>query len=189
MIIDLNTKLLEKEEININQLIFLSLVLNKNQKYNQDVQRLVSIISEAEIQDLVSKDLITKIDNGNTITYKSTNKLIHDISGDEEPWFDKFYKLYPIYVLRPDGTKGFLRSNINKCRAQYNMIVGNSEATADRLYDALKFQIEKYTNTGKLGYFKTMWHWITGHEWEAIEDEMEYESSSITNNDYGTELI
>ena len=55
------------------------------------------------------------------------------------------------------------------------------------LYDALKFQIENYTNTGKLGYFKTMWNWITKHEWEAIEDEMNYESTPV--NTYGNELV
>jgi len=187
MIVELNTKLLEKEDININQLVFLSLVLNKNQKYNQDVRNLISKIDDVEIQELVSKKLITSIERGNTITYKITDKLKQDIIGDDDSWFDKFYNLYPIYVLRPDGTKGFLRGNINKCRSQYNSIVGNSEDTANRIYDALKFQIEHYTNTGKLSYFKTMWNWITKHEWEAIEDEMNYESTPT--NTYGTELV
>ena len=50
MIVELNTKLLEKEDININQLVFLSLVLNKNQKYNQDVRNLISKIDDVEIQ-------------------------------------------------------------------------------------------------------------------------------------------
>ena len=65
MIVELNTKLLEKEDININQLIFLSLVLNKNQKYNQDVRNLISKIDDVEIQELVSKELITSIERGN----------------------------------------------------------------------------------------------------------------------------
>lgn len=187
MTIELNTKLLEKETININQLVFLSLVLNKNQKYNQDVHNLISKIDDVEIQGLVSKELITSIERGNTITYKPTEKLLRDITNSDESWFDKFYKLYPIYVVRPDGTKGFLRGNINKCRAQYNSIVGNSEDTANRIYDALKFQIDRYTNTGKLGYFKTMWNWITKHEWEAIEDEMEDTFKPVTM--YGTDLV
>ena len=50
MIIDLNLKLLDIDpKINLNQLVFLSMVLNKNQKYNdQDVRKLVSLISDDE---------------------------------------------------------------------------------------------------------------------------------------------
>ena len=27
--------------------------------------------------------------------------------------------------------------------------------------------------TGKMGYMKTMWKWLTQHEWEALEEEMQ----------------
>lgn len=36
--------------------------------------------------------------------------------------FNEFYEVFPVYVTRPDGTKGFLRANINKCRKEYNRI-------------------------------------------------------------------
>ena len=51
MIIELDTSLLNAaENINMNQLVFLSMVLDKNQKsYNQDVQKLVSLITDDEI--------------------------------------------------------------------------------------------------------------------------------------------
>ena len=51
MIVELNTKLLElPEKINLNQLVFLSMVLNKNQStYDQDVRKLVSLMRDDEI--------------------------------------------------------------------------------------------------------------------------------------------
>ena len=56
MIIELNTKLLDIPGLNSNQLIFLSLVLDKNQKtYNQDVRKIVSLVSDEEISNLISQ--------------------------------------------------------------------------------------------------------------------------------------
>ena len=56
MIIEVETKLLEAApNINLNQLIFLSMVLNKNQIPNQDVRKIVSLISDDEISYLISQ--------------------------------------------------------------------------------------------------------------------------------------
>ena len=65
MIIELNTKLLDSPGLNANQLIFLSLVLDKNQKtYDQDVRKIVSLVSDKEISNLISQGLITSIERG-----------------------------------------------------------------------------------------------------------------------------
>ena len=92
MTIELNLSLLEKEKINLNQLIFLSLVLNENQYKNQDVRKLVSQISDVEIQDLISKELVTLIEKGNTKVYNTTEKLLNDLK-TERVNFDQFYNL------------------------------------------------------------------------------------------------
>ena len=186
MTIELNLSLLEKEKINLNQLIFLSLVLNENQYKNQDVRKLVSQISDVEIQDLISKELVTLIEKGNTKVYNTTKKLLNDLK-TERVNFDQFYNLYPIYVNRPDGTRGFLRANINKCRHEYDKVVGNSTAMSEHIYNCLKYQIDSLTANGKLAYMKTMWKWLVNREWEAIQDEMSYSSNNIQS--YGTELI
>lgn len=186
MTIELNLSLFEKEKININQAIFLSLVLNENQNKNQDVHKLVSQISDVEIQDLISKGLITLIEKGNNKIYNTTQKLLDDLK-TEIVSFDQFYNLYPIYVNRPDGTRGFLRANINKCRHEYNKIVGNSTSMSEHVYECLKYQINSLTANGKLGYMKTMWKWLVNREWEAIEDEMSFNSNNVQT--YGTELI
>ena len=188
MIIEINTKILDIPGINLNQLVFLSVVLNKNQKYNnQDVHKVVSLISDDEIQQLIDKDLITSIEKGNSITYTETDKLIKVITPDRD-YFDLFYDMYPIYVLRPDGAKNYLRANVNKCRHLFKVISGNSEAMSEHLIECLKFEIDKKTRIGKLSYMKTMWRWLVDHQWEETEEEMQ---DTMVNkvDSYGTDIV
>ena len=91
--------------------------------------------------------------------------------------------------MRPDGTKGFLRSNINKCRNEYKKIVGKSRAMHEHILECLKFEVSSKMMTGKLGYFKTMWKWLTQREWEVIEEQLQYEQGETVNEiSYGTTI-
>lgn len=176
------------EEINSNQLIFLSMVLDKNQKsYNQDVRKIVSLISDEEISYLISQGLITSIERGNSITYQVTDKLKKAIASKVD-YFNMFYDMYPIYVVRPDGSKSYLRANINKCRHLFNNYIGNSEAMAEHLINCLDKEISKKMSEGKLGYMKTMWRWLVDHQWEEIEEEMK-DVNNQTIKSYGTDIF
>lgn len=189
MIIELNTKLLDyPEKLNLNQLVFLSMVLDKNQKNNnQNVRKIVSLISDDEISYLVTQGLITSIERGNLITYQETDKLISFIKPDKS-YFDQFYEMYPIYAIRPDGDKVYLRVNKNKCRNLYNLYVSKSFDEAEHINNCLAKELEKKTKTGKLGYMKTMWRWLQDHQWEEIEEEILNEQNQPVQT-YGTELI
>lgn len=190
MILELDTTLFDMlGNISINQATFLTLVLNENQNKNQDVHKFLSRISEAEIQELIDNNFITVTTSGDNKIYKTTNKLNPYLERDKT-WFDEFYEVFPVYVMRPDGTKGFLRSNINKCRSEYKKIVGKSKAMHEHILECLKFEISNKMMTGKLGYFKTMWKWLTQHEWEVIEEQKQYEqgNSPVIENSYGTTI-
>lgn len=187
MIIELNTKLRELyPELNMNQLVFLSMVLDKNHKSNQDVQQIVSLIKDNEISYLVSQGLITSIERGNSITYQPSDQLIEALTPNKS-YFDLFYDMYPVYILRPDGVKQYLRANVNKCRHLFESYVGKSSAMAEHLINCLKFEIDKKTRTGSLSYMKTMWRWLVDHQWEEFEEEMQDQNES--KNTYGTELL
>lgn len=188
MIIELDTKLLGlPEELNMNQLVFLSMVLDKNQKTkHQDVHRLVSLISDDEISYLVQQNLTALIEKDGFKIYKPTERLTSFMSNKID-YFDRFYELYPVYVLRPDGMKSYLRANVNKCRHLFNVTCGNSSAMAEHLIKCLDFEISKKMKEGKIGYMKTMWRWLVDHQWEESEEEMN--DTEQTVNAYGTELI
>ena len=70
MIIELDTSLLEIiDNISINQLVFLSLVLDKNQKSHQGITPLIRLVSDSEIQDLIDRNLIQKKDDSKKLIY------------------------------------------------------------------------------------------------------------------------
>lgn len=188
MIIEVNTKLLDiDEQLNSNQLIFLSMVLNKNQPKYQDVRKVISLISDDDISYLVDQGLITSMERSKSITYLPTDKLKKLLTPKKEH-FDLFYDMYPVYVTRPDGSKAYLRINVNKCRRLYNTYVGNSEAEAEHINNCLQYEISKKMREGKLSYMKTMWRWLVDHQWEEADQEMQ--SEQLTNSQtYGTELI
>jgi hypothetical protein len=187
MIIELDTKLLDlPEKINMNQFIFLSMILDKNQKSNQSVRKIVSLISDDDISYLINNGLVTSIERDGSITYQATQRL-KDFMAPPKDYFDLFYDMYPVYVVRPDGTKCYLRANINKCRHQYNLIVGHSGAMARHLLECLDYELKKRTRENSLQYMKTMWKWIVNHEWEAVEEEMSDNTPSQINS-YGTDI-
>ena len=191
MILELDTSLFDiYGEMSINQLVFLTLVLNENQSNNQDIHQFLSRISENEIQELVDSNIITVITSGDSKIYSISEDTRKRLKQDKS-WFDEFYEVFPVYVTRPDGTKGFLRSNINKCRKEYNRIVGKSRAMHEHLIKCLQFEIDNKMITGKIGYMKTMWKWLTQREWEVTEEEMQFSMEQDLNNEvtYGANII
>lgn len=188
MIIEVDTKLMDlPEQINMNQLVFLSMVLGKNQKFNQNVYKIVSLISDDEISYLINQGLITSKQKSDSITYLPSERLIAFMT-PEKGYFDLFYDMYPVYVNRPDGSKSYLRANIHKCRHLYETYVGRSKTMAEHINNCLQYEISKKMREGKLSYMKTMWRWLVDHQWEESEIEMQQEKS-IKQNTYGTELI
>lgn len=187
MILELDTTILDKiENLSINQLVLLTLVLSDIKNINQDIQKLLSLVNEEEIQELESRGLITVSTTDDTTVINKTEKLENLFKKTKEE-FDEFYDLFPVYVIRPDGTKGFLRANVNKCRKEYNRIVGKSKAMHEHLMNCLHFEIENKMITGKMSYMKTMWKWLTQHEWETIEEQMKEEL--LTTNNGTTEIL
>ena len=187
MILEIDTTLFDIGEISINQLVFLTLCMNENQTYNQDIHKFLSRISEADIQSLIDQNLITSTTDGDNKVYSITDKMRNYLKTDKT-LFDEFYDLFPVYVTRPDGTKGFLRANIAKCRKEYTRIIGKSRAMHEHLLQCLQYEIENKMITGKIGYMKTMWKWLTQHEWEVIEEQMSYETETpVSYGEYGTE--
>lgn len=189
MIVELDTKLLElPEKINLNQLVFLSMVLNKNQStYDQDVRKLVSLMRDDEIPYLIDKGLITSMERSKSILYEASHKLKTFMEPPKDQ-FDLFYEMYPIYVLRSDGSKAFLRTNKNKCRNLYNILTGGNNAMCEHINKCLQFEIDKKMKSGSMGYMKTMWRWLQDRQWEASDEEMNNTEQNIQHS-YGTELF
>lgn len=186
MILELDTSLLNKFSISINQLVFISLVLNGNQVKYQDIQELLSRVNEEEIQDLIQRNIIVVTTSDDNKIYSPSKDIVDFIKKDRDNMFEEFYEVFPVYVTRPDGTKGFLRSNVNKCRKEYNRIIGKSKAMHEHIMNCLRYEIDDKMQTGKIGYMKTMWKWLTQHEWECYEEQI---NEQQTTDLYGTTVV
>ena len=188
MILEIDTSILDRiSDLSMNQLVFLTLVLSDNQTINQDIQKLLSLVNEEEIQELETQGLISIQYDRDTQVISKTEKL-EELLKEDKAMFDMFYDQFPVYVMRPDGTKGFLRANVNKCRKEYNRIVGKSKAMHEHIMDCLKYEIDERMRTGKIGYMKTMWKWLTQHEWETIEEQMKVETPNQDYYNYGADI-
>ena len=187
MIIEVNTKLLDKfPELNSNQLIFLGIVLDKNQPLYQDIYNVISLISDDEIQYLIQQHLINSIERDGSVIYTPTDTLTSAL-GMDKSYFDIFFEMYPVYVVRADGSKSYLRANVNKCRQFFNLKCGRSSAMAEHIIKCLEYEIDKRMREGSISYMMTMWNWLTRNQWEAVEEEMKAKETPV--NTYGTELI
>ncbi len=188
MILELDSSLFDIGKISINQLVFLTLCLNDIKANNQDVHQFLSRIDETEIQSLIDQNLISCEMHGDDTVYKPTEHLLK-LTTPSKTLFDEFYDTFPVYVTRPDGTKGFLRANINKCRKEYNRIVGKSKAMHEHIMDCLRYELDNKLTSGKLGYMKTMWKWLTQREWEVMEEAMHTELETMEEPAYGTNVL
>lgn len=181
MIIELDSTLADKlGDITMCQFVFLTLVLNENQSNHQDVHSLLSRVSEPEVQELIDKGWVTVTKTDTSITYNLSDYVLA-LTTKPKDYFDEFYDLYPVYVYRSDGTKGFLRANVNKCRFQYNKIIGKSKAMHEHIMRCLNYELSEKMRTNNMLYMKTMWKWITNHEWEAFEEQMQQQQTSKTS--------
>ena len=137
------------------------------------------------MQDLIQRNIIITQTMNNGISYQLSDDIINTLLKRNDSMFDEFYETFPVYVIRPDGTKGFLRANVNKCRKEYNRIVGKSRAMHEHIMDCLRYELDDKMRTGKLGYMKTMWKWLTQHEWECYEEQLKVKEEDT----YGTDIL
>lgn len=185
MTINLNTILLEKvDNISLSQLVLLSLVLDNNQNKYQDVRKIVSLLTESEIQDLISRNLIIKDIRPRSVKYYPTKELI-TLSKPDRDYYGEFKEIFPKVVTRPDGTTGYLHSNNKQCKQFYEKYINNDDSVHNYIMNCLNKELEVKTTTGKLSYMKTMRNWLTSHEWENYGEQIDEQPIE----QYGTKLL
>jgi len=58
----------------------------------------------------------------------------------------------------------------------------------EHIVNCLKYEIDNKMQTGKIGYMKTMWKWLTQREWETTEEQMKVDTPSTEYYNYGTDI-
>lgn len=83
-----------------------------------------------------------------------------DKKHDDENWFDELRKLYPAYVVRPDGCKDYLRVDLTRSCKKYKDIVKKNKGKHDQIMRALSREVYEKTMTNKLGYMMKLPKWL-----------------------------
>lgn len=189
MILEIDTSILVEYQtyLIINQ-YSLTLVLSDIKVINQDIQKLLSLVNEEEIQELANQGLISINNSTDNQVISKTSKL-DELLKEDKTMFVIFMTNFQFTLYALMELKGFLRANVNKCRKEYNRIVGKSKAIHEHIMDCLRYEIDDKMRTGKMGYMKTMWKWLTQHEWETFEEQMKLDDYQPNTYNYGTDVI
>ena len=202
MILELEIDFIKKLNISLNQLILLSLINSGSKSNIKNANDVLNLIPGKEIEDLVNRNIVIINKDNDNVIYKISKEVEEMLEKQQASYFDEFYNTFPVYdlrpngkayrifihkVLRPDGTKGYLKANVNKCRKEYNKIIGKSKAMHDHIMDCLKFELQDKVTTGKMIYMQTMWKWLVQHGWEYYEDRVKEET--IKTEAYGTTVF
>ena len=184
MIIEVDLDKVLDYDISVNQYIFIkSLSSNQLDRIKSFVS---NRISDDDIVDLINKCVIT--DDSTKVKASLTEEFIDSISGTfQKDLFQIFYEIYPTSVVRPDGIKDYLRTDLNRCKKLYKQIVGNNHVKHDNLIKCLNYEIENKRKTNKMGYFKKMRTWLVSEQWIEAEEALKDFKPLITMA-YGTDI-
>ncbi len=187
MLIELDLDEAKRLELTINQFLIISLILNN-----------INIASYQNVIQIKESD-INRLKEMNILSEESElNKKFDRLWIDSEflanqkkiNFFDEFYSIYPISVIRGDGIKDYLRADVNRCRKIYNNLVGKSSSKHEEIMSALKFELSNRRANNSMKYMKRMYKWLTSEEYKTFE---EYVKEGNIKTDkvqvYGTEIV
>lgn len=181
MVVEVNLTELEEFDLTASQYVFLKLT-----EYEKELETFKNrgCITQHEVDDLILREFIS-YDEGK---YKPSETVKKHFGIKDPNFFDEFYDLYPVSANRPDGTKDYLRMNVNKCRKKYNTLVGKSLKNHRHMMECLQFEIQHRTRTNKMGFMKRMWTWLTSEEWQLSEEMMKDVGITRIQSNYGTSI-
>lgn len=191
MVLELDTKLFDKlSPLSLSQFVFISMITGYMNDPDMDISEFpLDILDWTEIDSMIPEWITLETRNDGAKIYRHSKKL-EDLLSNTITMFDEFMNEFPSVVIRTDGSKSYLKTNINKSRVQYNKIVGKSRSKHEHIMKCLKAEISDKMRTGKLPYMKTMWKWLVNCEWEVYEEMMKGESVIESQIDtYGTTVI
>lgn len=192
MIIEIDTTILHNNSISVLQYIVGYLLLTKDYKKIDDIKSEIGEQSLITILNMLSESrFVSNLKSINSLDYDSIvirNKfraLVDSVK--DRDFFDELLELYPKSVIRPDGTKDYLRSDLKRCRTKYKNITDNKLKKHNSILEALKFEIETRTKEGNLKFMKRLPNWLAEEGWTLYQERIK-DTNPIKENVYGTDL-
>ena len=193
MDIIINLDFLLDNKLTTEQYLLLELISTKKYGYLKKYIETFPL-NEEEINKLVKRGYLHNVSEGDEtdITKLMVRPAFKSLVKQSD-YFDEFYDLFPVKIIRPDGTYDYLRYNNRECRDLYNNIIEGKKYNHEKMMELLRYEISYRENFNKMTYMKRMTNWLKSEAWKEIEERIK-DKPFITNNDnnslaYGQELI
>ena len=189
MIVTIDTDKMFKWGITPNEYTLLQLI---QQKALISAKRLVATtpsLTSSTLDKLVDKRLIH---NSNPkgemdvcrIILRST--FIGEVKKDD--FFEELLLEFPGMVIRQDGTKDWLKTDLNKSRKLYLQLIKKDEVLHKQIMECLKFEVKERNRTNKTGYMKRLFKWLSSEEWKNWQAQLGESNIETTDLGYGLKL-
>lgn len=168
MLIEIDLKTCKDLQVTPNQLIYIKLLIDSTPSQIKTFAGVCGI-SQEDVNSLIERGILDPTSSAESIW---KNKLTESFlsSLEQVNYFDEFYAAYPKMIIRPDGLKDYLRTDITRCRRYYDQIVGKSRIKHENMMKCLIYDVDLKRKTNKMGYMKKMPKWLVSEEWKVYEE-------------------
>ena len=153
MIIEVDLNLLYQYELSANQYVLAYMLFKQDyHNFTRFLAVLTKKVAKADLSMLESKRYISNLNEDGNLepgTIVVRNKLT-TMFKEEKDEFEELLELYPIKVLRPDGTKDYLRTDLKRCKKMYLQVLGASKTRHKTIMNALKFELKVREQEGNM---------------------------------------
>lgn len=195
MLLQVDVESLIKNRVTVDQFLVTQLIFEKNypllNKYLElykidDLKSLfINLVKVGLVDDYNGQD---ELDINKLVVKPSFSKVL--AQGD---FFDELVQVYPASVIRPDGVKDYLRTDLNRCRKLYAKITASKYIIHQSILECLQFEIALRRKENNIGYMKRLPKWLVSEEWKIYEQRIKdegFEALIMREEDlgYGTNL-
>lgn len=189
MIVTIDTDKMFKLGITPDEYTLLQLIQNKALVSAKRLIQKTPTLTSSTLDKLVEKRLIHNSNPLGVIGVDHImlrNTFIGEVKKDD--FFEELLLEFPGMVLRPDGTKDYLKTDLNKCRKLYIQLVKKDDVLHKQIMECLRLEVIERNATNKMGYMKRLHRWLDSEEWKIWQQKLGDSAIETIDLGYGLKL-
>ena len=116
---------------------------------------------------------------------KVTKEIPDEQNSNLHKEFVELNKMYPNEVIRPDGSRDYLKTNHERCEELYTEYLNEGLLIHSEVLGCLEAELRVRNQNGKMKYIKRFVKWLSDREFEGYKDK----ADEPILMPYGSELI
>lgn len=190
MVVTIDVDKMFKMGLTPDEYLLLQLIQNHALVTAKKLVTKMSTLTTSTLERLVAKRLIHNSNQPGEMDVSRImlrNTFIGELKKDE--LFDELVKEFPGTIIRPDGTKDWLKTDLNKCRKLYTALVKHDEVLHNNVMACLRLEKFERNRTGKMSYMKRLPNWINSQEWDSWKERLLDSHVETIDLGYGLNLV